>query len=105
MSNRRSNRAACSICAFAAFCLVIAFTQAFALAEDATVPIDIPAQSLGQALKQLGRQTTLQLFFTPDLVAFFTPPLGALVARLRAWTLRRRVAHRQARLLLVEALR
>jgi iron complex outermembrane receptor protein len=37
--------------------------------QEKQVIIDIPAQPLGDALKQLGRQTSLQLFFTPDLVA------------------------------------
>ncbi|CAD5109962.1 TonB-dependent siderophore receptor [Zestomonas carbonaria] len=31
-------------------------------------PIDIPAQPLAAALSQLGQQTSLQLFFTPELV-------------------------------------
>ena len=38
-------------------------------AQETAVPIDIPAQPLGEALKQLSRQTPLQLFYTPDLVA------------------------------------
>lgn len=37
--------------------------------QEETLTIDIAAQPLGDALKQLGRQTPLQLFFTPDLVA------------------------------------
>jgi len=40
--------------------------------------------------------------FTPDLVAFFSPPAIALATRLRVALLRRRVARRQARLLVVE---
>lgn len=35
----------------------------------APVAIDIPAQSLSEALVQLGRQTSLQLFFAPEIVA------------------------------------
>lgn len=38
-------------------------------ALDAPVAIEIPAQSLADALKLLGRQTPLQIFFTPELVA------------------------------------
>jgi iron complex outermembrane receptor protein len=62
-----------------AFCCVVAFAHGFAsiqgaAAQDAPVSVDIPAQSLSQALKQLGRQTSLQLFFTPDLVAGKSAP-------------------------------
>jgi Fe(3+) dicitrate transport protein len=42
----------------------LALPQAFA--ADA---IRIPAQPLGQALSQLGQQTSLQVFFSPELVA------------------------------------
>lgn len=38
-------------------------------AEGAPTAIHIQAQSLGAALSQLGQQTSLQLFFSPDLVA------------------------------------
>jgi Fe(3+) dicitrate transport protein len=41
-----------------------ALPQAFAAAG-----IHIPAQPLGQALSQLGQQTSLQVFFNPELVA------------------------------------
>ena len=61
-------------------------------------PVDIVVR-FGAPGREVVRETDV---FTPDLVAFFTPPLAAPVARLRAWSLRRRVAHRQARLLLVE---
>lgn len=47
-----------------------------ALAVSATLPaayaadaIHIQAQPLGAALSQLGQQTSLQVFFSPDLVA------------------------------------
>lgn len=47
-----------------------------ALAVDVALPqafaadgIRIPAQPLGQALSQLGQQTSLQVFFSPELVA------------------------------------
>ena len=49
---------------------------ALALAVNAAVPlafaaeaIHIRAQPLGQALSELGQQTSLQVFFSPDLVA------------------------------------
>jgi len=61
-------------------------------------PVEIVVR-FGAPGREVLRETDV---FTPDLVAFFTPPLGALVARLRAWSLRRRLAHRPARLLLVE---
>ncbi|WP_166360707.1 TonB-dependent siderophore receptor [Pseudomonas akapageensis] len=38
-------------------------------ADQTPAPIEIPAQSLSTALSQLGRQTSLQLFFSPELVA------------------------------------
>jgi hypothetical protein len=61
-------------------------------------PVEIVVR-FGAPGREVVRETDV---FTPDLVAFFTPPLAAPIARLRAWSLRRRVAHRQARLLLVE---
>lgn len=49
---------------------------ALALAVSAALPvayaaeaIHIKAQSLGTALSQLGQQTSLQVFFSPELVA------------------------------------
>jgi Fe(3+) dicitrate transport protein len=49
---------------------------ALALAVNAAMPlafagdaIHIRAQPLGQALSELGQQTSLQVFFSPDLVA------------------------------------
>lgn len=47
-----------------ALAVSLALPQAFA--ADA---IRIPAQPLGQALSQLGQQTSLQVFFSPELVA------------------------------------
>ena len=38
-------------------------------ADSTPTPIQIQAQSLASALNQLGQQTSLQLFFTPELVA------------------------------------
>lgn len=40
-----------------------------AFADQAPVSVQIQAQPLAAALNQLGRQTALQLFFSPDLVA------------------------------------
>lgn len=40
-----------------------------AYADQATTAIHIQAQPLGQALSQLGQQTALQVFFSPELVA------------------------------------
>ncbi|MFP3541092.1 STN domain-containing protein, partial [Pseudomonas sp. SIMBA_044] len=49
---------------------------ALALAVNAALPqafaaggIHIPAQPLGEALSELGQQSSLQVFFSPDLVA------------------------------------
>src|SRR3546814_15909774 len=44
-----------------------ALPQAFA--DQAATSIHIQAQPLGQALSQLGQQTALQVFFSPELVA------------------------------------
>lgn len=41
---------------------------ALAVSTAHAEPIDIPAQPLAAALSQLGQQTALQLFFTPELV-------------------------------------
>lgn len=40
-----------------------------AQAQPAAVRIDIPAQSLNQALLQLGQQAPIEIYFVPDLVA------------------------------------
>jgi hypothetical protein len=69
-----------------------------ALRQLSLDPVEIVVR-FGAPGREVVRETDV---FTPDLVAFFTPPLAAPVGRLRAWSLRRRVAHRQARLLLVE---
>lgn len=37
-------------------------------AQDAAVSIDLPARSLDEALIELGRQTSLQFFYTPEVV-------------------------------------
>lgn len=52
-------------------------------AAPAPVSIDIPAQSLGQALNELARQANLQLSFPADLVAGKTAPAvsGQLTTR------------------------
>jgi hypothetical protein len=61
-------------------------------------PIEVVVR-FGAPGREVVRETDV---FTPDLVALFTPPLAAPIARLRVWAARQRVAHRQARLLLVE---
>jgi outer membrane receptor for ferric coprogen and ferric-rhodotorulic acid len=43
-------------------------------AQEAVVHINLPAQSLDESLIQLGRQTSLQFFYTPDTVAGLTAP-------------------------------
>jgi len=70
---------------------------ALALAVNAAMPIafaadaiHIRAQPLGQALSELGQQTSLQVFFSPDLVAATARPSMA-ISRLRSPT-----AHREA---------
>ena len=69
-----------------------------ALRQLSLDPVEIVVRFGAPGLEVL-RETDV---FTPDLVAFFTPPAFAGAMRLRVWALRRRVAHRQARLLLVE---
>lgn len=69
-----------------------------AIRQRSLDPVEIVVR-FGAPGREVVRETDV---FRPDLVAFFTPPLAAPVARVRAWSLRRRVAHRQARLLLVE---
>ena len=61
-------------------------------------PVEIVVR-FGAPGREVLRETDV---FTPDLVAFFAPPAAALATRLRVWALRRRVARRQARLLVVE---
>src|SRR5262249_12017270 len=53
-------------------CMMLAVVTAHA--QEATVEVNLPAQGLGESLKALGRQTPLQLFFTPDLVAGKSAP-------------------------------
>ncbi|MGG4605088.1 TonB-dependent siderophore receptor [Paenalcaligenes sp. Me131] len=43
-------------------------------AQDAVEQISIPAQALGQALLQLGKQTSLQIFYPQDLVNGLSAP-------------------------------
>ncbi|NYT69358.1 TonB-dependent siderophore receptor [Pusillimonas noertemannii] len=45
-----------------------------ARAQDAAVQISIPAQPLGQALLQLGKQTSLQIFYAQELVNGLSAP-------------------------------
>ncbi|MEM5398441.1 STN domain-containing protein, partial [Staphylococcus gallinarum] len=55
----------------------LAFTPPYLRAQTASgaaVSVDLPAQSLGRALLELGRQTHLQVSFAPDAVAGKTAP-------------------------------
>lgn len=54
-----------------------------AMAQDAAVQINIPQQSLSEALLTLASQTHLQVFFTPDVVQGLTAPpvLGRMTAQ------------------------
>ncbi|WP_202928184.1 TonB-dependent siderophore receptor [Pseudomonas chlororaphis] len=52
-----------------ALALAVSATLSQAHAEQAPSAIHIQAQPLGQALSQLGLQTSLQVFFSPELVA------------------------------------
>jgi hypothetical protein len=69
-----------------------------ALRQLSLDPVDIVVR-FGTPVREVLRETDA---FTPDLIAFFAPPASALISRLRVWVLRRRVAHRRARLVLVE---
>lgn len=52
-----------------ALALALAAAPAPALAQDAPARVNIPAQPLGDALLQLGEQTSLQIFFAQDVVS------------------------------------
>ncbi|MCS5514694.1 STN domain-containing protein [Pseudomonas qingdaonensis] len=52
-----------------ALALAVSGGIANSYADSAPTSIQIQAQPLAAALGQLGRQTSLQLFFSPDLVA------------------------------------
>ena len=69
-----------------------------ALGQRGLDPVEIVVR-FGAPGREVLRETDA---FTPDLIAFFAPPASALTSRLRVWALRRRVAHRRARLVLVE---
>ncbi len=68
-------------CAFSASLGILAVSAAFtvavpvaARAQDVVAKFDIPAQPLENALIQLGRETSLQFFFTPETVAGLSAP-------------------------------
>ncbi|WP_052494295.1 TonB-dependent receptor [Nitrosospira sp. NpAV] len=78
--------------AFLVFAAIFMVATPFVHAQqEESLAIDIAAQPLADALKQLGRQTSLQIFFTPALVAGKSaqgvkgrmPPRQALDALLR----------------------
>lgn len=52
-----------------ALALAVSGGIASSYADQAATTIQIQAQSLASALSQLGQQTSLQLFFSPELVA------------------------------------
>ncbi|UZE22121.1 TonB-dependent siderophore receptor [Pseudomonas sp. B21-056] len=52
-----------------ALTLAVGATLPQAFADQVATAIHIQAQPLGQALSQLGQQTSLQVFFSPELVA------------------------------------
>ena len=52
-----------------ALALAVSAASAHTYAEQAPAAIQIQAQPLSSALAQLGQQTNLQLFFSPELVA------------------------------------
>ncbi|MEB3903087.1 STN domain-containing protein, partial [Pseudomonas putida] len=52
-----------------ALALAVSAATANAYAEQAPAAIQIQAQPLASALSQLGQQTRLQLFYSPELVA------------------------------------
>lgn len=63
-----------NLSALAVFTAFSAGYSVQALAQDAATQIDLPAQSLDDSLIQLGRQTSLQFFYTPDTVAGVQAP-------------------------------
>ncbi|MGH8486568.1 MAG: STN domain-containing protein, partial [Pseudomonas sp.] len=52
-----------------ALALAVSSGIASSYADEAVTRIEIQAQPLASALSQLGQQTSLQLFFSPELVA------------------------------------
>ncbi|CAM3889428.1 Fe(3+) dicitrate transport protein FecA [Pseudomonas reidholzensis] len=65
MKNNKPQRALRSL----ALALAVAAVATHTHAEQAPAALQIPAQPLSSALAQLGQQTHLQLFFSPELVA------------------------------------
>ncbi|NYT68862.1 TonB-dependent siderophore receptor [Pusillimonas noertemannii] len=57
--------------------LAFGIVPAQALAQEAPVQISIPAQSLGNALIQLGEQASLQIFYLPETVSGLNAPAVA----------------------------
>ncbi|MDS1139418.1 TonB-dependent receptor [Pusillimonas sp. SM2304] len=63
-----------NLTALAVFTVLSAGYPVQALAQEAATQINLPAQSLDDSLIQLGRQTSLQFFYTPDTVAGVQAP-------------------------------
>ncbi|MBR8652747.1 TonB-dependent siderophore receptor [Achromobacter sp. Marseille-Q0513] len=84
MSHRKSRHAARHWKYRSALCLNLAIRAALpalalgatttARAQDAAMELDLPAQSLDSSLIQLGRQTSLQIFYEPRVVAGIQAP-------------------------------
>ncbi|PVY68040.1 TonB-dependent receptor [Pusillimonas noertemannii] len=84
MSNRTNRAMAKRLAQSVALCLELAALGALpafllaaplkAHAQDAAVQINLPAQPLDDSLIQLGRQTSLQFFYTPETVAGLRAP-------------------------------
>ncbi len=56
-------------CTLPAFCAMALTVPMAGQAQAAAVAINIPAQSLGSALQEFGRQTNLQVLYSPDEVS------------------------------------
>ncbi|WP_160142309.1 TonB-dependent receptor [Pigmentiphaga humi] len=80
MKNQRRYQSRVSRTSTALGTLSISVAMAFGIAlpeakaQDAAVQINLPAQPLGQALLQLGRETSLQIFYPQQLVQGLQAP-------------------------------
>lgn len=75
VSTFRRSRLNCNLDTSAAFLLLaLSFSPAIHAQSPARVQISIPAQSLNQALLQLGQQTDIQIYYLPQTVAGLSAP-------------------------------